>query len=42
MQQSVLVTRRLIPLSHLDILFVISIDDMRITQLNKYIKNTLK
>lgn len=31
-----------LPLSHLDILFVISTDDMHIIHLNKYIKNTLK
>lgn len=30
------------PLSHSDILLVISINDMYITHLNKYIKNTLK
>lgn len=44
MQQSVLseetpnIPTQQLPLSHLDILFVISFNDMHITHLNKYIK----
>lgn len=47
MQQSVLseetpnTPTQQLPLSYLDILFVISFNDMHITHLNKYIKNTL-